>query len=54
MVLKVLPTISVLKYIPLVKATNWTTILDTPEEDFSVVIVPINIPRDINNIYTKV
>ena len=31
------------------RSTSLPTILDTPEEDFSVVIVPINIPRDINN-----
>lgn len=50
MVEKVFPTISWEKYIPLVNATNCTTILDTPEDDFSVVIVPINIPRAINSI----
>ena len=47
---KVFPTISVEKYIPLVKATNCTTILATPDDDFSVVMLPINIPSAINNI----
>ena len=47
---KVLPNNSLGKYIPEVKQTNCTIILDTPEDDFSVVILPINIPRAINNI----
>ena len=41
---------SVEKYIPLVKATNCTTQLETPEADFSVVMLPINIPNPINKI----
>ena len=49
-VLKVLPTISVVKYIPLVNATNWTIILEIPDDDFSVVMVPIRIPNKMNNI----
>ena len=49
-VLKVLPTISVVKYIPLVNATNWTIILEIPDDDFSVVMVPIRIPNEMNNI----
>ena len=40
---------SIEKYIPLVKHTNWTTILDIPEADFSLKILPNNIPIDMNN-----
>ena len=48
--LKPSPSISFEKYIPLVKHTNWTIILDTPEADFSVQILPIKIPNDIKRI----
>ena len=49
-ILKVLPTISMLKYIPLVKHTSCTIMLDMPALDLSVVIHPIKIPSDINKI----
>ena len=39
-----------LKYIPLVKHTSCTIILDIPELDLSVVMLPIKIPSDINKI----
>ena len=48
--LKKLPNNSFWKYIPLVNITNWSIILDIPEDAFSEKILPIIIPRDINNI----
>ena len=39
-----------LKYIPLVKHTSCTIMLDMPALDLSVVIHPIKIPSDINKI----
>ena len=39
-----------LKYIPLVKHTSCTIMLDMPALDLSVVMLPIKIPSDINKI----
>ena len=47
---KKLPNISFGKYIVLVNTTNCTIILDIPEDSFSLNILPIIIPIDINNI----
>ena len=47
---KKLPNISLGKYIVLVNTTSCTIILDIPEDAFSEKILPIIIPRDINNI----
>ena len=44
------PNISFGKYIPLVKHTNWTTILPNPPVPFSLTKLPINIPNDIKKI----
>ena len=43
------PNISFGKYISPVKHTNCTTILDIPDDAFSVNVLPINIPIAINN-----
>lgn len=45
-----LPNNSFGKYIPLVKQTNWTTILETPDAALSDTRLPINIPIAKNNI----
>lgn len=47
---KAFPNASLGKYIPLVKHTSWTTMLDIPDDDFSVDILPIMIPIAINKI----
>ena len=44
------PTLSFGKYIPLVKHTNWTTILPSPPVPFSLTRLPIKIPKAIKNI----
>lgn len=46
------PNISFGKYISPVKHTNCTTILDIPDDAFSVNVLPINIPIAINSIAT--
>ena len=46
------PSISFGKYISPVKHTNCTTILDIPDDAFSVNVLPINIPIAINSIAT--
>ena len=48
--LNAVPNNSFEKYIPLVKHTSWTIILDMPDAAFSVNILPINIPNAINKI----
>ena len=47
-VAKPLPNNSRGKYIPLVKATSWTTILEIPDEAFSDTKLPIINPNEIN------
>ena len=49
MTAKNFPTISAEKYIPLVNATNCTTILETPGADLSDVMQPMSIPKAMNN-----
>ena len=44
------PNSSLGKYIPLVKLTSWTIILDIPDDAFSENKLPIIIPIAINNI----
>ena len=46
----VLPSKFLSKYIPLVKQTNCITILEIPEEAFSLNKLPINMPKPINKI----
>ena len=46
----VVPSNSFSKYIPLVKQTSCITILEIPEEAFSLNKLPINIPKPINKI----
>ena len=48
------PYISFGKYISPVKHTNCTTILDIPDDAFSVNVLPINIPIAINSIATTI